>query len=78
MAYLVDPIIGFNQQDLLKLVEWRMPFGKYSGARLIDLPEPYLLWFHKKGFPSGELGKLMQLSLELKIEGLDNLLKPLA
>ncbi len=73
----MDPIVGFNQDDLLKLVEWQMPFGKYAGSRLIDLPEPYLFWFHKHGFPEGELGRLMQLSLELKIEGLDGLLKPL-
>ena len=44
---------------------------------LIDLPEEYLLWFAKKGFPQGQLGELMALCLELKIEGLDKLIKPL-
>ena len=44
---------------------------------LVDLPEEYLLWFYKKGFPPGELERLMQLTLELKIDGLDGLLKPL-
>jgi len=70
-------MLGFDEQDLLKLASWRMPFGKYSGSFLIDLPEAYLLWFNKNGFPDGQLGKLMRLCLELKIEGLDTLIKPL-
>ena len=70
-------MLGFDGQDLLKLATWQMPFGKYSGSFLIDLPEAYLLWFNKNGFPDGQLGKLMRLCLELKIEGLDALIKPL-
>ena len=54
-----------------------MPFGKYQGRRLIDVPEEYLLWMKKKGFPSGELGNLLELTLDIKIEGLDKLLQPL-
>ena len=69
--------LGFSSDDLQKLVTWTMPFGKYSGCALIDLPEAYLLWFQKNGFPSGELGELMKLCLALKTEGLDELLKPL-
>lgn len=69
--------LGFNQAHLLKLARWRMPFGKYQGQVLIDLPEAYLFWFQKKEFPGGELGELMKLCLELKIEGLDTLIKPL-
>lgn len=65
------------KEDLVKLANWRMPFGKYQGRCLIDLPEEYLLWFAKKGFPSGELGMLLQLCLELKIEGLDAMIRPL-
>lgn len=74
-----DPFegIGFTKADLQKLASWTMPFGKYVGKVLIDLPEEYLFWFQKKGFPNGELGTLMQLCLELKIEGLDLLIKPL-
>lgn len=62
---------------MLKLARVKMPFGKYTGRVLIDLPEEYLLWFEKKGFPSGELGKLTALCLALKIEGLDSVIKPM-
>ncbi|NNC99162.1 MAG: DUF3820 family protein [Gammaproteobacteria bacterium] len=73
-----DPdLIGFSQQHLIQLAEWRMPFGKYAGYRLVDLPEEYLFWFQRQGFPNGELGKLMAFCLELKIEGLDGLVKAL-
>lgn len=54
-----------------------MPFGKYKGRILIDLPEPYLLWFANKGFPGGDLGRLMKLALEIRINGLENLINPL-
>ena len=67
----------FTQQHLLQLARTAMPFGKYQGRMLIDLPEEYLLWFAKKGVPQGPLGELMALCLELKIEGLDSLIKPL-
>ncbi len=67
----------FDKQDLLKVANHTMPFGKYQGKALIDLPEEYLLWFSNKGFPAGELGRLMQLVLELRINGLESLLKPL-
>lgn len=67
----------FTKKDLNTLVEMTMPFGKYKGRVLIDLPEPYLLWFSKKGFPNSELGRLMSLALMLKIDGTENLLRPL-
>lgn len=67
----------FDQQDLLKLARMPMPFGKYKGKVLIDLPEEYLLWFAKKGFPEGQLGRLLQLALEIRINGLERLLQPL-
>ena len=69
--------LGFTTEDLSKLAKWKMPFGKYAGRALIDLPEEYLFWFQKKEFPAGELGKLMKLCLDLKIEGLDGLIKAL-
>ena len=60
--------------DMEKLAAMAMPFGKFRGRRVIDLPEDYLLWFKQKGFPKGELGRIMQLSLELKINGLEGLI----
>jgi uncharacterized protein (DUF3820 family) len=77
MSELDNRGIGFDQQHLLKLADWKMPFGKYSGFLIIDLPEEYLFWFQKKGFPEGELGQLMAFCLDLKIEGLDSLVKAL-
>lgn len=71
------PELNFDQDDLLKLARMKMPFGKYQGRILADLPEPYLLWFSKQGFPKGELGKLLALMLELHIHGLEGLLNPL-
>nr|WP_279618725.1 DUF3820 family protein [Ignatzschineria sp. RMDPL8A] len=69
----------FGKEDLVKLANDRMPFGKYAGRRLIDLPEAYLLWFEGKGggFPKGELGRLLKLALMLKIDGTDRLIHPL-
>ena len=67
----------FDKENLIKLARSRMPFGKYQGKTIIDLPEEYLLWFAKKEFPKGELGVLMQLALEIKINGLESLITPL-
>ncbi len=67
----------FKKEDLVKLAKMEMPFGKYKGRALIDLPEPYLLWFAGKGFPEGQLGQLMALTLEIKTNGLEYLIEPL-
>ncbi|HEX9803437.1 MAG TPA: DUF3820 family protein [Gammaproteobacteria bacterium] len=67
----------FQKDDLLKLANMPMPFGKYQGRVLIDLPEEYLLWFARKGFPQSELGRLLQLALEIRINGLEGILQPL-
>lgn len=67
-----------EKEDLLAIATTPMPFGKYKGRMLIDLPEEYLLWFARKGeFPAGRLGGLMQMTLAIKIEGLQGLIKPL-
>jgi len=65
-----------DPEVLIRLVEERMPFGKYKGRLLLDLPGPYLDWFAKKGFPEGNLGRLLQTLHEIKINGLEYLLKP--
>ena len=62
---------------LLKLAKTRMPFGRYKGRLLIDLPEPYVIWFAKKGFPEGELGRMLNMLYEVKMNGLEYLFKPL-
>lgn len=66
-----------DEKQLLKLARYRMPFGKYKGYLLIDLPEPYVVWFAKKGFPSGELGELLAMLYEIKVNGLEYLFEPL-
>lgn len=71
------PQFDFDREDVAMLAKMKMPFGKYKGQILIDLPEPYLLWFAKKGFPEGKLGKLLALALEVRIGGLEDLLQPL-
>ena len=62
---------------LLKLVTMRMPFGKYKGTVLCDLPVSYLEWFKQKGFPAGTMGMLLQTLFEIKTNGLDYLLQPI-
>ena len=62
---------------LMKLARYRMPFGKYANRLLIDLPEPYVVWLANKGFPKGELGTLLSIVHEIKINGLEYLFEPL-
>ena len=67
----------FNPNILIDLVSIKMPFGKYKGRLICDLPEPYLVWFNQKGFPAGEIGILLGTIYEIKLNGLEYLLKPL-
>ncbi len=66
-----------NQSTLEELVSVKMPFGKYANRILCDLPEAYLLWFYRKGFPPGHLGELLAILYEIRINGLGYLLTPL-
>lgn len=64
-------------EDLLRLVRLEMPFGKYQGRPIADLPGHYLAWFAREGFPAGELGRLLALMHEIDHNGLRPLLEPL-
>ncbi len=67
--------ISPDKQKLIELAHYRMPFGKFKGRYLVDLPETYLIWFRQKGFPEGKLGNLLEASLEIKINGLEPLIR---
>ncbi|HLP21728.1 MAG TPA: DUF3820 family protein [Chitinophagales bacterium] len=68
---------GPDANLLLQLVEMKMPFGKYEGYVLCNLPVSYLEWFKRKGFPKGKLGMLLDTIYEIKMNGLEDLLTPL-
>ena len=67
--------VASNNEQLIALVETKMPFGKYKGRLIIDLPEPYLVWFRQKGFPDGKIGNLLSLCYEIKLNGLEQMVK---
>jgi len=64
-----------DKEAFISLATTKMPFGKYKGLRLVDLPEPYLVWFAQKGFPEGKLGEMLQAVYEIKLNGLEYLFK---
>ncbi len=64
---------SMDSKHLDKLHETKMPYGKYAGTRLIDLPERYVVWFSQKGYPKGELGELLKEIYEIKVNGLEYL-----
>ncbi len=68
---MLDPTL------LLDLVKMQMPYGKYKGYLICNIPESYLLWYKDKGFPKGKLGDLMATMFEIRVNGLEYLLAPL-
>lgn len=64
-----------NKQFLIDTANMKMPFGKYKGTYLIDIPEYYLVWYKNKGLPAGKLGKMMTLVYELQLNGLESILR---
>jgi uncharacterized protein (DUF3820 family) len=66
-----------NPKLLQDLVTMQMPFGKYKGRIMCDLPESYLVWFQQEGFPPGKLGEMIATLYEIKLNGLEYLLEPL-
>lgn len=72
---MIEP--EFNTDDLEKIANMKMPFGRYKGLALIDLPEPYVVWFYNNGLPENELGRLLHQLYDIKTYGLEHLFEPL-
>ena len=68
---------AFDPEQLLRLLTTRMPYGKYEGRMIADLPGHYLGWFAREGFPKGDLGRLLALMYEIDHNALGELLQPL-
>lgn len=66
-----------NKNELIQLANKTMPYGKWKGMKLIDLPESYVVWYHSQGLPPGEIGELLGLLYEIKLNGLEYLVHPL-
>ncbi len=66
-----------DPKHLIELANYKMPFGKYKGQYLVNIPEAYYVWFQQKGFPEGKLGRMMREMNEIKINGLEGMIKPL-
>ena len=66
-----------DPQVLMDIIEMKMPFGRYKGRALADLPEPYLVWFSQKGFPKGKLGQLLETVYVMKLNGLNHIIAEL-
>lgn len=64
-----------NEQFLIDTANMKMPFGKYKGIFLVDIPEYYMVWYRNKGFPKGKLGDMMALVYELQLNGLEDILR---
>jgi uncharacterized protein (DUF3820 family) len=71
------PEANLNPEDLQRLVTLEMPYGKYKGRLMADLPGHYLNWFAREGFPKGDIGRLLALMQEIDHNGLSSLLEPL-
>jgi len=65
-----------DAEILTKLVTEKMPYGKFKGTLICNLPEFYLVWRHRQGFPKGNLGMLLNTMYEIKLNGLEYLLEP--
>ncbi|OQY25662.1 MAG: hypothetical protein B6I37_00365 [Desulfobacteraceae bacterium 4572_35.2] len=77
MTSIEPTIIQPDPKDFIDLYTTRMPYGKYEGYRLVDLPEPYVVWLANQGFPHGKLGEMLQSVHAIKVNGLEYLFDPL-
>ena len=64
-----------DKQFLIDLAKMKMPYGKYKGRYLIDLPEYYLIWYKNKGFPNGKIGKQLESVYEIQLNGLEDIVR---
>lgn len=69
--------VGYDREFLIRMVQFKMPFGQYEGRYVTRLPVHYLEWFQRQGFPSGTLGQYLATMYEIKTNGLDDILKPI-
>ena len=70
--------MGYDpQSELVVLANTKMPYGKFQGRYLVDLPEFYVVWYKNHGFPKGKLGEQLALIYEIKVNGLEHLIRPL-
>ncbi len=73
----MEQILFNNRKALKDLLFMKMPYGKYKGRFLIDIPEHYIVWYRQKGFPNNKLGEQLQLIYEIKLNGLEDMLRKL-
>ncbi len=66
-----------NKQHLIELANYKMPYGKFKGRYLIELPEPYVVWLKNNALPKGKLGDYILEIHEIKVNGLEKLITPL-
>ena len=64
-----------DQSKLIELAKAKMPYGKFKGRFLIDLPEHYIVWYKQKGFPKGKLGNQLEQIFEIKVNGLEPMIR---
>ncbi len=70
-------VLNMERHQLVEIANYRMPYGKYKGYLLIQLPESYVVWYKGKGFPEGKLGNYLGIIYEIKVNGLEDLIYPL-
>lgn len=73
----LEGVFTDDHREMLAIVNQEMPFGRFQGRRLIELPEPYLVWFKGEGWPRGKLGERMAVMYEIKANGIERMLQPL-